>query len=137
MNRYKPEVLSPKSNSFFILNLFDYLPFKNSRLSNLLFICSKNQWRSPTAEMLFRNHPVHQARSAGTSDKARVKVNQKAIEWADVVFVMERRHKEQLNQRFAHAVAQKQLIVLDIKDNYRFGEAELVELLRNSLEEYL
>jgi len=87
--------------------------------------------------MLFRNHPVHQARSAGTSDKARVKVNQKAIEWADVVFVMERRHKEQLNQRFAHAVAQKQLIVLDIKDNYRFGEAELVELLRNSLEEYL
>jgi predicted protein tyrosine phosphatase len=106
-------------------------------LSNLLFICSKNQWRSPTAEMLFRNHPVHQARSAGTSDKARVKVNQKAIEWADVVFVMERRHKEQLNQRFAHAVAQKQLIVLDIKDNYRFGEAELVELLRNSLEEYL
>jgi predicted protein tyrosine phosphatase len=34
-------------------------------MPNLLFIRSKNQWRSPTAERLFKNHPVHTARSAG------------------------------------------------------------------------
>jgi predicted protein tyrosine phosphatase len=106
-------------------------------LSNLLFICSKNQWRSPTAEILFKNHPIHQARSAGTSEKARIKVNQKLIDWADVVFVMEPMHKELLKQRFAFSIAQKQLIVLDIEDNYQFGNTELVEILKNALVAYL
>jgi len=104
-------------------------------LSNLLFICSKNQWRSPTAELLFKNHPVHQARSAGTSDKARVKINQKLIDWADVIFVMERKHKDLLKQRFAFA--DKELIVLDIPDDYQFGDPELVKILKAALEEYL
>jgi predicted protein tyrosine phosphatase len=65
-------------------------------LPNLLFICSKNQWRSPTAELLFKNHPTHQARSAGTSDKARIRISQKLIDWGDIVFVMERKHKQLL-----------------------------------------
>ncbi len=111
--------------------------FKNIRLSNLLFICSKNQWRSPTAEMLFNNHQTHHARSAGTSDKARIKVNQKLIEWADVIFVMESKHKTLLKQRFVPAMANKQIIVLDIEDNYRFNDPELVEILKANLKEYI
>lgn len=87
--------------------------------------------------MLFKNHPIHQARSGGTSDKARIKVNQKLIDWADIVFVMEPKHKELLKLRFAFSIAKKQLIVLDIEDNYRFGDAELIELLKNSLVDYL
>jgi len=104
-------------------------------LSNFLFICSKNQWRSPTAELLFKNHRVHKARSAGTSEKARTKVNQKLFDWADVVFVMERKHKNLLNQRFAFA--DKELIVLDIPDDYLYGDPELVEILKAALNEYL
>jgi len=104
-------------------------------LASLLFICSKNQWRSPTAELLFKNHPEHTAFSAGTSDKARIRVNQKMIDRADVVFVMERRHKQLLKQRFE--LTSKQIIVLDIEDNYQFNAPELVEILRNVLSEYL
>jgi predicted protein tyrosine phosphatase len=104
-------------------------------LSNLLFICSKNQWRSPTAEGLFRNHPLHKASSAGTSDKARVWVNQKMIDRADVVFVMEQKHKEILKQRFN--IIGKQLIVLHIEDNYQFNDPELISILRGELREYL
>jgi len=88
-----------------------------NNLSNLLFICSKNHWRSLTAELLFKNHPIHEARSAGTSDKARIKVNGKLIEWADVIFVMERKHNDLLKQRFA--LTDKKLIVLDIADDYK------------------
>jgi predicted protein tyrosine phosphatase len=106
-------------------------------LSNLLFICSKNQWRSPTAEFLFKNHTVHSARSAGTSDRARIKVNQKLIDWADVIFVMEAKHKKILNQRFQLSLAEKPVIVLDIEDDYQFGDAELVEILKIALSEYL
>jgi predicted protein tyrosine phosphatase len=104
-------------------------------LSNLLFICSKNKWRSPTAELLFKGHPIHTARSAGTSDKARIKVNQKMIDWADVIFVMENKHRDIIRQRFQ--LADQPLIVLNIEDNYRFGDTKLVEILRISLTDYL
>jgi predicted protein tyrosine phosphatase len=104
-------------------------------LSNLLFICSKNQWRSPTAELFFKKHHVHQARSAGTSGQARIKINQKIIDWADIVFVMENKHRDLLKQRFE--LSGKQMIVLHIEDNYRFNDPELVELLRDALGEYV
>ena len=103
-------------------------------MPNLLFICSKNQWRSPTAELLFKNHPLHIARSAGTSDKARIKLNQKLIDWADIIFVMERRHKQILQQRF---ITHKIIEVLDIKDDYAFGDEELISILKDNLKEYL
>lgn len=104
-------------------------------MANLLFICSKNQWRSPTAELLFKNHPKHTARSAGTSATARIRVTQKIIDRADVVFVMERRHKQLLSQRLE--LNGKQVKVLDIEDNYQFNDPELIEILRTVLSEYL
>jgi predicted protein tyrosine phosphatase len=104
-------------------------------LSNLLFICSKNQWRSPTAELLFKNHPEHYARSAGTSSKARIRVNQKLLDWADVVFVMETKHRALLKEQFD--IAGKQILVLDIEDKYEFGDEELVTILKDILSKYL
>lgn len=106
-------------------------------MPNLLFICSRNQWRSPTAEKLFKNHPVHNARSAGTGEKARIKVNVKLIDWADLIFVMEHKHKNILVQRFQPAIPGKRIIVLNIEDNYRAGDPELVEILKEALCEYL
>lgn len=85
--------------------------------------------------MLFKNHSAHHARSAGMSDKARIKVNQKLVDWADVIFVMESKHKDLLKQRFA--LADKELIVLDIPDDYHFGDPELVGILKVALEEFL
>jgi predicted protein tyrosine phosphatase len=104
-------------------------------LSNLLFICSKNQWRSPTAESLFKNHPLHQARSAGTSDKARIRISQKLIDWADVLFFMERKHLDIVKQRFQSE--NQTIIVLDIEDNYQCNDPDLIEILKASLSDYL
>jgi predicted protein tyrosine phosphatase len=87
--------------------------------------------------MLFKNHSVHQARSAGTSERARIKVNQKLIDWADVIFVMEPKHKDLLNKRFLLAPAYKKLIVLDIEDDYQFGDDELIRILKDALKGYL
>jgi predicted protein tyrosine phosphatase len=104
-------------------------------LSHLLFICSKNQWRSPTAELLFKDHPIHTARSAGTSDKARIKVSQKIIDRADVIFVMESKHRNIIRQRFDFT--DQTIIVLDIADDYQFGDAGLIEILSLCLADYL
>jgi len=71
------------------------------------------------------------------SDKARIKVNQKLIDWANIIFVMEHKHKELLKLRFSAAVTNKQILVLAIEDNYRFNDPELIELLKDSLSEYL
>lgn len=105
-------------------------------MSNLLFVCSKNQWRSPTAEFLFKNAQQHIARSAGTSSKARIKLNQKLIDWADIIFVMERKHKDILKQNFENSPFPK-IVVLNIEDNYKFGDPELVEILKTQLAAYL
>lgn len=57
------------------------------------------------------------------------------IDWADVVFVMERKHLDILRQRFSFD--QQQLLLLNIEDNYQFNDPELVELLKFSLINYL
>lgn len=87
--------------------------------------------------MLFKNHQIHSARSAGTSDKARVRVSEKLLDWADVVFVMERKHRDILKLRFASAVAGKEIVVLDIEDDYQFNDPELIGILQVVLGDYL
>ncbi|HVV55870.1 MAG TPA: hypothetical protein VHC47_11115 [Mucilaginibacter sp.] len=104
-------------------------------MSNLLFICNRNQWRSPTAEQLFRDHPLHDALSAGTSNSARIKVNQGMIDWADVIFFMEWEHRDIVTQRFR--LQDQKLIVLEIEDIYPFGDPELIDMLTICLAEYL
>ena len=103
----------------------------------LLFICSQNQWRSPTAELLFKNHPHYLARSAGTEAGARVRVTAGLLGWADAVLVMERRHADRLREKFTQELAGKPLLVLRIPDNYRFGDAPLLALLQAKLEPLL
>ncbi len=61
---------------------------------NLLFVCSRNQWRSPTAEEIYKKRNGFNVRSSGTEPSARIKLNLKTILWADVIFVMEKKHKQ-------------------------------------------
>jgi predicted protein tyrosine phosphatase len=105
--------------------------------TKLLFLCSRNQWRSPTAEALFKNHPRYEARSAGTASGARIKVTACHLGWADVIFCMERKHAEHLRERFAAEIEGKPLITLRIPDDYPFMDPELIELLRGELAAHL
>lgn len=102
-------------------------------MTNILFICSRNQWRSPTAETVWRKQPGLNVRSAGTSPKARRTVSAKDIEWADVIMVMEGKHRSRLKASFPHAVQHKALHVLDIPDDYGYMDEELVTILRESV----
>jgi predicted protein tyrosine phosphatase len=98
---------------------------------NVLFICSRNQWRSPTAEAVFKKHANVNARSAGTSPNARRTVNAEDLRWADVIVVMEPKHRRQLLAKFRRPLLRKQLHVLHVPDEYHFMDPELVALLRD------
>lgn len=101
---------------------------------NILFICSRNQWRSPTGELVWRKKPGVNVRSAGTSPKARRTVNAKDISWADHIFVMEQKHKSRIKAAFPGPCKYARIHVLDIPDEYQYGDPELVEILKASTE---
>jgi len=104
---------------------------------DVLFICTFNRWRSLTAEHLFNNLPGHQIMSAGTAATARVKVTAKLINWADLIFVMEKNHQEILVQKFPIEVAGKKIVCLNIPSGYRYMDEELVAMLKEGIKEYL
>ncbi len=92
-----------------------------------MFVCSRNQWRSPTGEAVFSRVPQLSVKSRGTSPNARQSITHKDIVWADVIFVMERKHKSWLNAKFARAMQFKPIHVLDILDDFAYMDPELVK----------
>ncbi len=95
----------------------------------VLFICSRNQWRSPTAEQVFRRYAGLNVRSAGTSRNAKKPVSAEWLQWADVICVMEQKHKNRLMADFRRIIGNKPLHVLDIPDDYRYMAPALIALL--------
>lgn len=104
---------------------------------NVLFICSKNQWRSPTAEQVWRRHPALAVRSAGTSPNARHHVSEQDLRWAKVIFVMEEKHKSRLLADYRRLVEHTTIHVLDIPDEYKYMDPELISELERSVAEII
>jgi len=98
---------------------------------NALFVCSRNRLRSPTAEAVFAGTPGVSVASAGTSPDAEQQVDPELIAWADLVLVMEGRHKRLLTRAFGPALRDKRLLVLGIPDDYAYMDPELVRLLES------
>ena len=94
---------------------------------NLLFVCSRNQWRSPTAEKIYKNKPMINVRSAGTSPSARRCISSADIQWADIIFVMEAKHQSKILADYPGESKHKKIIVMGIEDNYQYMDEELVE----------
>ena len=75
-------------------------------------------------------------RSGGTEEGARVKVTAGHIGWADVIVVMEKRHKERLRQKHPQELAERTCVCLFIPDDYEFMDPELIAVLRTKMEEH-
>lgn len=103
---------------------------------NYLFVCSRNRWRSRTAETIFKNNGEHQIRSAGTAANARVKISSRLACWADVIFVMEMKHAEYINRHFENTEIRAEIITLHIEDNYKYMDSELIDILKYDLRQF-
>ncbi|MEK6912887.1 MAG: phosphotyrosine protein phosphatase [Nanoarchaeota archaeon] len=104
--------------------------------TNLLFLCSANMDRSPCAEALFENSLEFEAKSAGLSELTENPVTNKAIDWADIILVMDERnegHKSILLEKFPKA-KNKDIRILNISNEFSRYDKELERLLRVILE---
>ena len=106
-------------------------------MKRLLFLCSQNKLRSPTAETVFDGYPGVEVDSAGLNNDAEVPLSDEQIEWAEVIIVMEKVHRTRLNRKFGHALGGKRIAVLNIPDDYEYMDEELIELLKVRCQPYL
>lgn len=98
-------------------------------MTRLLFICSQNRLRSPTAETIFSQWPGVEAMSAGLNNDAVTPLCADLLQWAQIILVMEKTHRKKLTQKFARHLKDKKIIVLNIPDNYDYMQPELIQLL--------
>lgn len=106
-------------------------------MTRALFVCSRNKLRSPTAEELFARWPGVETDSAGLAPDAVTIVSADQIDWAEIVFVMERAHKAKLSKKFSTQLKDKRIVCLDIPDRYTFMQPELVALLEQKAGRFL
>lgn len=98
-------------------------------IRRVLFLCSRNRLRSPTAEAVFRAWPGLEVDSAGLAPDAETPLSAEQVAWAELIVVMENAHKRRLQARFAGQLKGKRVVVLGIPDDYEFMQPELVDLL--------
>ena len=111
----------------------------NDNKTNLkvLFVCEANRLRSPTAETIFSDKPGIEAKSGGVGREATVTVSLELLEWADLIFVMEKRQRNAIHSKFKEIYQRKRIICLYIPDEYEFMDPDLIELLTAKVTPYL
>lgn len=114
-----------------------YTVSMTSKRKNVLFVCSRNQWRSPTAERLYRKDQRLNVRSAGVSSAARRRISDQDINWADIVIAMDASHADRLRPIMRRVKSKTELHTLDIPDLYQFMDPELIDIIRDRLEPIL
>jgi predicted protein tyrosine phosphatase len=76
-------------------------------------------------------------RSAGTEAGARIKITNGHIGWADVIFVMEKKHLNRIKEKFRPIISEKEIWNLDIPDDYGYMDEDLIEILKARVSDYI
>ncbi len=103
----------------------------------LLFICSQNKKRSPTAEEIYTGFKNLEVRSAGLNKGAVYLLEPDDISWADIIFVMEKNHLQNLEKRYGSFTKNKKIINLNIPDRFAFMDEALIKLLHKKVDKYV
>jgi len=105
------------------------------RVRRVLFVCTGNIDRSPTAEAFLRRKEGFEAQSAGTWINAPMRLTASLIDWADIIFAMEEQHRETILA--LRLEAKDKIIVLGIPNEYQKDDLELIKILKRKLTEHL
>jgi predicted protein tyrosine phosphatase len=103
----------------------------------ILFVCSENRLRSPTAAAVFSEYEGVEAISAGTNSDCETPISGDLIEWADIVLVMEKSHKTKVSRKFRPLLKDKKVSVLEIPDDFDFMDPVLIRILKSRVPRYV
>ena len=106
-------------------------------MKRVLFLCSQNRLRSPTAERVFAAREGIEVASAGLDSDAENPVTPELLAWADMIFVMEKSHRNKLAKKFREHLKDKRVICLDIPDEYDYMDPGLVAILKARVSRHL
>jgi predicted protein tyrosine phosphatase len=106
-------------------------------MKRVLFVCDENRLRSPTAERIYMHRDDLEIKSAGVNFSADKPVIRELLEWADIIFVMERRQRNVIHKRWPEIYNNKQIICLYIDDDYDYMDPVLINALTEKLIMYL
>lgn len=67
-------------------------------MKRVLFVCSQNKLRSPTAEQVFAAWEGIEVTSAGLNNDAVEPLTAEMVEESDIIFVMEKAHRSKLTE---------------------------------------
>jgi len=98
-------------------------------ITRVLFLCSRNRARSPTAEQIFSGRPGLEVASAGLSPGAEAVCSADLIEWAEIIFVIERSQRAKLTRQFGAVLGERKVIRLDTPYKFNFMSPALISLL--------
>lgn len=101
----------------------------------ILFVCTGNVDRSPTAEGLFKNVEGFEVKSAGTSIAATIPLTKELIDWAGEIYVMEFKHQQVVLKMVP--CAWKKVKSLEIPDIYYRDQLELKQLMIKKMKPYM
>ncbi|WP_408950894.1 low molecular weight protein tyrosine phosphatase family protein [Lysobacter sp. Hz 25] len=106
-------------------------------MRRILFVCSQNKLRSPTAEQVFAVRDDLDVASAGLNHDAEQPLGAEQVEWAELIFVMEKAQRSKLQRKFRAQLRGKRVVCLDISDEYEYMAPELVALLQARVPRHL
>ena len=102
----------------------------------VLFVCARNLWRSPTAEKIYCKDPRLEVKSAGLHSSAKRVMSLADVSWADVILVMEDKHKKQIQEQFPN-VAPAKIYSLNIPDDYKYMDDDLIKEIESATDPIL
>ena len=97
-------------------------------MKHILFVCSQNKLRSPTAETIFSEKEGFDVLSAGLNSDAEIPLTPELVEWADTIFVMEKAQRNKLRKNFRRYLNEQRVVCLDVPDDYEYMDSELIEI---------
>tara|TARA_B110000902_G_scaffold11883_1_gene14312 strand:- start:51 stop:392 length:342 start_codon:yes stop_codon:yes gene_type:complete len=110
----------------------------DNKSRSVLFVCSANVDRSKTAEDYFSAiYPNLEFRSCGTNKSICFQegsnyLDEEDLEWADVIYVMERKHLKAIKS-FSKLKLSNKIEILNIPDHFKYNDPKLIEVLEGKV----
>lgn len=100
----------------------------------VLTVCSAGLLRSPTVANILQRWGYN-TRAAGVHDYALVQVDDVLLQWADTIVFVSDRLKDILEHDYVIS-AVKRVVILDIPDDFPYGDPALITLAARQLVEH-